>query len=32
MKDIAQIFKDNEPWIAGKLALDPDYFDNLSKG
>jgi len=32
MKDIKQIFQDNEHWIAKKLALDPAYFDNLSKG
>lgn len=27
-----QIIKNNEAWIAEKLALDPDYFVNLSKG
>ncbi|MBL7801183.1 MAG: carbonic anhydrase [Chitinophagales bacterium] len=27
-----QIRKNNEAWIAEKLALDPDYFANLSKG
>lgn len=27
-----EIFKDNEQWIAEKLALDPQYFDKLSKG
>lgn len=32
MKDIKQIFQGNEQWIAEKLALDPAYFDNLSKG
>ncbi len=32
MKNIEQIFKDNEAWIAKKLALNSDYFHNLSKG
>ena len=32
MKNIAQIFKDNELWIAGKLAIDPAYFEQLSLG
>lgn len=27
-----QIFKNNEKWIAEKLAQDPHYFENLSKG
>lgn len=27
-----QIFKNNEKWVAEKLAIDPDYFANLSKG
>ena len=27
-----QIIKNNEAWVAEKLALDPDYFVNLSKG
>jgi carbonic anhydrase len=27
-----KIFKNNEKWIAEKLAVDPDYFQNLSKG
>lgn len=26
------IFENNEKWIAQKLALDPHYFENLSKG
>ena len=29
---IKQIFKNNETWIADKLSLDKDYFENLSKG
>lgn len=27
-----QIIKNNEAWVAEKLALDPNYFKNLSKG
>jgi carbonic anhydrase len=27
-----QIIKNNEAWVAEKLALDPNYFENLSKG
>lgn len=27
-----KIFKNNEKWIAEKLALDPAYFQNLAKG
>ncbi len=30
--DIKKIFENNEQWIADKLALDKDYFSNLSKG
>lgn len=30
--NIEQIFKNNEKWIAGKLAVDKNYFKNLSKG
>ncbi|MBW6480831.1 MAG: carbonic anhydrase [Bacteroidales bacterium] len=30
--DIKRIFENNEQWIAEKLALDKDYFKNLSKG
>lgn len=26
------IFKNNEKWVEDKLKLDPNYFDNLSKG
>lgn len=27
-----KIFKNNEKWIADKLAINPDYFNDLSKG
>jgi len=27
-----KVFANNEKWIAGKLAKDPEYFENLSKG
>lgn len=27
-----KIFKNNEKWVAEKLALDPDYFKNLAQG
>ncbi|MBS1551616.1 MAG: carbonic anhydrase [Bacteroidetes bacterium] len=27
-----KIFENNEKWVAEKLALDPQYFENLSKG
>lgn len=30
--DIKQIFENNQNWIAGKLKVDEDYFENLSKG
>jgi carbonic anhydrase len=30
--NIAQIFRNNENWIAEKLKLDGEYFKNLSKG
>lgn len=30
--DVANVFKNNEKWIAKKLAVDTDYFENLSKG
>lgn len=32
MKTFDQIFKNNEAWVAEKLAQDPAYFANLSKG
>jgi carbonic anhydrase len=30
--DISEIFQNNQKWVAGKLALDPGYFDTLRKG
>lgn len=30
--DIEQIFKNNRDWVQEKLALDSDYFSDLSKG
>lgn len=30
--DFAKIFENNEEWVAKKLAADPDYFKELSKG
>ncbi len=30
--DFSTIFKNNEKWVAEKLALDPQYFENLAKG
>lgn len=30
--EIENVFKNNENWIANKLAVNPDYFSNLSKG
>jgi carbonic anhydrase len=30
--ELTDIFKNNERWIQEKLAVDADYFDNLSKG
>jgi len=32
MDKITKIFENNKDWVAGKLALDPEYFTNLSKG
>jgi carbonic anhydrase len=32
MTDLTKIFENNEQWIAKKLAVNPDYFKNLSKG
>lgn len=32
MDNIEQIFKNNEEWVKEKLAIDSDYFENLSKG
>jgi carbonic anhydrase len=28
----AQVFENNRNWIAGKLAVDPQYFERLAKG
>ncbi|HLP63087.1 carbonic anhydrase [Flavobacterium sp.] len=30
--DIEKVFKNNEKWIAQKLSVDSNYFENLSKG
>ncbi|GAB3543228.1 carbonic anhydrase [Spirosoma fluminis] len=30
--DISQIFKNNQNWVEKKLAIEPDYFSDLSKG
>ena len=30
--NVENVFKNNEKWIAEKLAVDPNYFENLSKG
>jgi len=30
--NVAEVFKNNDKWIADKLAIDPDYFTNLAKG
>ncbi|QXV64240.1 carbonic anhydrase [Mucilaginibacter sp. 21P] len=30
--DISKIFKNNEEWVQKKLNVQPDYFNNLSKG
>jgi len=30
--NVAEVFKNNEKWIAEKLAINPDYFTELSKG
>ncbi len=32
MKSIDQIFENNQKWIAEKLAIDEDYFENLATG
>ncbi len=32
MKSIEQIFANNKAWIAGKLSIDPNFFDKLGKG
>ena len=30
--EIEKVFKNNEKWIAEKLSVNPNYFENLSKG
>lgn len=30
--DISKVFKNNEKWIAQKLSVDSNYFENLAKG
>ncbi|GBL35511.1 carbonic anhydrase [Filimonas sp.] len=30
--NLQQVFTNNESWIQEKLAIDPDYFENLAKG
>lgn len=32
MADLSAIFTNNEKWVADKLALQPGYFEDLSKG
>ena len=32
MDKIEKIFANNKQWVAEKLAINPDYFENLSKG
>ncbi len=32
MDPIEKIFANNKQWVADKLAIDPKYFENLSKG
>lgn len=32
MKEIRQIFENNQDWVTKKLQVDKDYFSNLSKG
>lgn len=32
MKSIDQIFENNKAWVNEKLAVNPDYFNNLAKG
>ena len=32
MEKIEQIFANNKEWVANKLSVDPDYFENLGKG
>ncbi|KIA94051.1 carbonate dehydratase [Pedobacter kyungheensis] len=30
--NVAEVFKNNEKWIAEKLSINPDYFSDLAKG
>jgi len=30
--NVEEVFKNNEKWIAEKMAIDPDYFTELAKG
>lgn len=30
--NVADVFKNNEEWIASKLTIDPEYFTNLAQG
>ncbi len=30
--NVAEVFKNNEKWIAEKLSINPDYFTDLAKG
>jgi carbonic anhydrase len=32
MSKIEKVFENNKAWIAEKLAVDENYFENLSKG
>src|SRR5687768_13501579 len=32
MADLNKIFERNKEWVADKLAFDPMYFENLTKG
>jgi len=32
MKNIATVFENNKKWVAEKLAVDANYFENLAKG
>lgn len=32
MDDFTKIFENNKKWVSEKLAIDPQYFDKLSKG
>jgi carbonic anhydrase len=32
MKDLEKIFLNNKRWVAGKISVDPEYFQKLSRG